>query len=365
MDSRESPLKNIDEDTLKNILEDLGATFFSSSSNSLIFSCICHGDNNKRKLYAYKNDGIWKFYCYICLFSGSLIDLLIHIGKCKDFKESMNFLSNYINTQRIFNVNKLGFGTHEELGDWSLFNSYTTKKFSSVNPTIIRDEKVLNLFRNDLFYEGWIDDHIDIVAMQKFGIRYCTNRNAIIIPNYDINGNFIGIRQRNLDKELVDAKKKYVPTIIQNTQYEFPTSYNFYGIKQNKETIKRLKKVVLFESEKSVLQCESYFPNNNFSLALLGSNISRYQANLLIDKLGINEVILAFDRDYVDRDDSKYEIFIRKVMKAYRLFSNFCSVYIIDDLNTGLLNLKDSPSDKGKEVFEELLRNKQIIMIEE
>ena len=51
----------------------------------------------------------------------------------------------------------------------------------------------------------------------------------------------------------------------------------------NKDNIRKIKKAIVFESEKAVLQYDSYFgPESNISVACCGSNLITYQLELLL-----------------------------------------------------------------------------------
>ena len=119
-----------------------------------------------------------------------------------------------------------------------------------------------------------------------------------------------------------------------------------------------MKKAIIFESEKSCLLYKSYFGiENDISVACCGSNISAYQINLL-KKLGVDEIIIAFDREGEKDDKKKY------VSKFYRLnnkFKNEVNISFIYDKDGKYLDYKDSPIDKGKEVFLKLFKERIII----
>lgn len=86
---------------------------------------------------------------------------------------------------------------------------------------------------------------------------------------------------------------------------------------------------------------------NNIMVAVCGSNFSQYQFSLLKD-LNVTKIIIAFDKEgdgWGARE--KYQ---RKLRKICKKFSNFCNIGFLWD-SKNLLQLKDSPTDKGKEVF--------------
>ena len=101
----------------------------------------------------------------------------------------------------------------------------------------------------------------------------------------------------------------------------------------------------VFESEKSVLQCDSFKVNN--TVALGGNQISTTQVEQLL-KLGVSEIILCMDEglmiDAIKRDIQtiKDSLFMRDVKIGVML----------DKENKYLpKESKCSPSDKGKEIF--------------
>lgn len=63
----------------------------------------------------------------------------------------------------------------------------------------------------------------------------------------------------------------------------------------------------MFEGEKSPLLYSSYFESeNDISVACCGSSLSMYQVQLLLD-LGINELVIAFDKQFREIGDEEWE----------------------------------------------------------
>jgi hypothetical protein len=217
----------------------------------------------------------------------------------------------------------------------------------------IYDKKILNDFHFD--YQGiqpWINEGINIQELQRFNIKYDPVKNCIIIPNFDIDGNLIGIRGRFLNE---DAKAKYAPIWYKNECLKHPTSKTFYGIYENQNAIERRHMVVIFEGEKSVLKFGTlYGSDENIALATLGQNISKEQIQLLL-KMNVQHVVLAYDADYETYKE------LQEKLEQYKKIANILCKYF----NTSILvdydlelNYKDSPIDKGKEIFERLLKER-------
>lgn len=144
--------------------------------------------------------------------------------------------------------------------------------------------------------------------------------------------------------------RKYVPytSFTHKITYKHKLSMNAYGIDKNKESIKKYKKCIIFEAEKSVLKMDSIYGNNP-SVAVGGSSVSEYQLNLLKVN-GCEKVYLAFDRE----EGEKWENKLNKICQKIVNFNLEC--YIIEDKNGRYLDLKESPIDKGEFAFLKLYK---------
>ena len=120
--------------------------------------------------------------------------------------------------------------------------------------------------------------------MEKYYIRYSVSREQVIIPHFDIDGNLIGIRGRNLN-DFALLNGKYMPVKIEGKFYSHPLSYNLYGLNFTKESIARKKIVFIFEGEKSTLLSDSWYDENSVAVSTCGNKLNKFQVNLLM-KLG-------------------------------------------------------------------------------
>lgn len=96
--------------------------------------------------------------------------------------------------------------------------------------------------------------------------------------------------------------------------------------------------------------------NNNISCAMFGWNFNKARRDMLLD-IGVKAVTIALDKQYRSQDDKEFNIYVNQVKKIARLFLPYCTVYVIYDRH-GLLEYKDSPSDKGSEVWWRLWKDK-------
>lgn len=92
---------------------------------------------------------------------------------------------------------------------------------------------------------------------------------------------------------------------------------------------------------------------NNIAVAACGSSISSYQIELL-RRCGAERIIIAFDKEGSTwKEKEKYHEKLKKLCKRY---SNYCLMgYMFDKHN--LLDLKDSPTDRGKEIFMKIYKD--------
>ena len=198
----------------------------------------------------------------------------------------------------------------------------------------------------------WLNDGISKEAMDKFNIRFSPSQNKIIIPHYDASGRLIGIRGRALNKWEVENIGKYMPVQVEGKWYSHPLSLNLYGLNITKDNIRRAGVAYIAEGEKSVLQCDS-FSIPNCAAAVCGSKFNKYALDILIRECHPNEVVICFDQEEEPGSDEYFNR-LYQLCSKYTAYCNFSFIYDKEKL----LKLKDSPFDKGEEVFKRLLEKR-------
>ena len=352
--------KLITVDNIIALLHELGSEQYLTDKNSnLIFKTVCH-KGESYKLYYYIDTGI--FTCYTgCGASFDIFELVMKTTGC-NFQESLMYICRLFGLQTVTK----GFNNPQKLtSDWELIEKYNflTSKEEGIEIEVKEyDEKILDYFSEGL-HESWVADNISHESARKFGIKYDNANNRIIIPHRSVDGGLIGIRVRNLEEKAVLNGVKYMPLILQGELYNHPLGANLYGIYENMSAIKKYGKIMIFESEKSVLQCETFYPNENFSVATCGSSITNAQKNLILS-LGIKEVFIGFDKEYQSAFSPASDIYAEKIIKLAQKFAPYITTYVLWDVDK-LLDYKDSPSDKGKSVLGKLMKNKFEIKCEE
>lgn len=340
-------IDNLQISSVVDLMRRLGADRYRDEGNHIIFPTICHNvdaSEASMKLYFYKNSKL--FQCYTECGSMSIFKFLKHYYDTRDIE--------YDWVSDIYNV----------IIDCSNFNpniGFTAPKYISLREKYGQERKEVqlpeyNMGALDTFIKRyppeWLNDGISREAMDKFNIRYSISQNKIIIPHKDINGRLVGIRGRALNEWEVENIGKYMPIKLEQTWYKHPLSMNLYGIYENKETIKKSKIVYVFESEKSVLQFES-FNMPHCAVAVCGSQFNKYQLNILLKYCAPIEIVICFDREE-EEGETKYFDKLYALCKKYNQYCQFSFIY--DRL--GILDMKDSPSDHGEEIFKKLLEKR-------
>ncbi len=333
------------------ILEKLGAKIYLNNDKYIISTTVCHHGKSD-KLYYYKETNM--FHCYTdCNASFDVIELVCK-NKGYKFQESINWICILFN----FETTTYGFSNSNTLiNDWEFIDSLPSKrkKVETSQKKDYYNKDILNIFQN-MYCQEWIEDGISVNSMLKYGIKYSTLQQKIIIPHYSTDNELMGVRCRAmLEEDLVYGK--YTPFSYGKNTYSHPLSQNLYGLYINKENIIKKKKIMLVEGEKSVLQCDTMFQDDNFTVALCGSNMSIFQRDLILS-LGVDEVIVALDKQFknhLDDEADKWSKHIRN--KLINPLAPYVRVTVLWDTEN-LLEYKQSPCDKGMDTLLKLMDKK-------
>ena len=341
----EQIVKDLKDEEVIRLMYELGVDRHEETDNYIIFPTICHNENATEasmKLYYYKDTHL--LYCYT------------EDGPMSIYK----FLENYYKTRNIeYNwgqdILKVVFQcsaateltTKETIFKQSLKDKYHKRQsiqLAAYSPN------VLESFVKQYPIE-WLEDNISAGAMDKYNIRYSISQNKIIIPHYDINNRLVGIRGRALNESEI-AYAKYAPVKIEDIVYKHKLSLNLYGLNHNWENIKELGICYIAESEKAVLQSE-LFGEKNCTVAICGSSLNIYQIKLLMQHCQPKEIVLCLDKEELPGED-KYFYKLWDMCSKYKLYTNMSFIYDRENL----LNLKDSPFDRGRNIFNKLLEKR-------
>lgn len=91
----------------------------------------------------------------------------------------------------------------------------------------------------------------------------------------------------------------------------------------------------------------------NCAAAVCGNKLNKYALDILIRNCHPHEIVLCFDNEELPRED-KYFNHLYNLCQKYQAYANFSFIYDKENL----LDLKDSPTDKGEEIFIKLLKKR-------
>ncbi len=364
----------VQEHHVLQIMLELGADISEPSGSMIWFKTICH--NGKKDKLCYFRDSK-HFHCYTECGNLSLIDLIMQVKEV-DFKEAKRYLLS------IMGVENRQIGLQMESA-YDIKERRKTEKYAVLRSRkkegktrlrvehlqAISNPQILNYFDKHMFYRGWINEGISIKTMIAFGISWYHVGNSIVIPHHNMYGEVVGIRRRSLEE---DSDYKYMPITVEDKNYTHSLNLNFYGLHIFLEAIKKYKKVIIVESEKSVLLAYEFYGEDTYVLATCGFIISSWHI-MLLKILKVEEVTLAFDKDFdltelddMDEEDERNEYY-KKIIRykkrldglTGKLAPHFRTYQMVDRLQ--LFDIKDAPYDKGKEVFETSFKDRTFIDI--
>lgn len=196
-------------------------------------------------------------------------------------------------------------------------------------------------FRRDKL-QAWVDEGISWDTLKRFGVRYNAFDDRIVYPIRDYEGNIISVCGRTCDPDYKEKKLRKYTYLHQVGSLD-----TIYAYSDNQQAIIDAREIILFEGAKSVMKaCEWGVRNTG---ALMTSHLSIHQFRFLIRLCSFHnvEVVFALDSDIdISKDDN------------IRRLCYYARVSWIKNRD-GLLPPKDSPTDQGKEVFDNLYARKE------
>lgn len=185
----------------------------------------------------------------------------------------------------------------------------------------------------------WEAEGISEASLEKFQVFYDSFSDRLVYPIRNVDGRIVNVGGRTLDPDWkVKKLRKYTYF------FNWGTMSTIYGLAENMDEIKSKREIILFEGCKSVLMADSWGIHN--CGAILTSHLNPNQM-MILAKLGCR-VVFALDKD-VD---------IRKDHNIQKLWQYTTVEYIHDSWD--VLSEKDSPVDKGEEVFRKLYERRLI-----
>lgn len=345
--------EKLTEEDIRKLLVIMGAVFSYEDDGIWITDTVCH-HGTKFKLYYYKDSK--SFHCYTeC---GQMDIIGVVMGYKGYSQEEFHKAVNWICIKLDIGGHASGFGKQEQISDWEFIKKYkqAARKETGTDPAAPYDRSILKIFQK-FYTRDWINEGISVETMKKYEILYCTWQQKIVIPHFDMDSQLIGVRTRSLTDEDIKLFGKYAPFKTGKKFYNHPLGKNLFGLNHNIKAIQNKRKIMLVEAEKSVLQTDTMFGKDNFTVALCGNKLTDYQKRLIL-VLGVKEVIIALDKQYQAPGSDECKRWARHIKdKIIDKLSPYCTVTVLWD-SSGLLGYKDSPTDRGKEILMQLMDNK-------
>lgn len=339
-------VEQLDTQKVIQLMETLGANDYIEKTGYVIFPTICHNEDASEasmKLYYYENSHM--FVCYTECGNQSIFQFLKNYYECRGY--------DYDWYEDIYKV-ILDCSNYRQL------DGFAPKKYKSIRSIYANPKPVkLPVYSNGIidcftkFYpQEWLNDGISKQTMDKFNIRYSIPQNKIIIPHYNINGELVGIRGRALNEWEVENVGKYMPIQIEGKWYSHPLSLNLYGLNETKNNIKRTGICFLVESEKAVLQMDGW-DFANCGAAVCGSQFNKHALKLLLSAARPKEIVICFDKEEKPGSEDYFNK-LYSIGKKYSTYADFSFIYDRENL----LDMKDSPTDKGADIFWKLYKKR-------
>ena len=337
-----------------NIMRKLGAIY-----NGSRFNTICHNVDGGKYNLAFNEDDKY-FTCFSeCGCSYSLLSLVKKrrelLGEPCSTYRSMKWICEQVGIA--FNFKEEVKEVNNNIYNWQNLLRYTKEHKCSENK--IYSNSILSELE-DCVYLPWIDEGITEEIQEKYQIKWYNRNQQVVIPVRNINGDLVGCHCRNTNPDLVADGMKYIPLhMLCGDEYKFQMGLELFGLNYNKINIEKAKQVILLESPKSVMQFDS-FSVPNICAGMFGMGFSLQKLKLLLG-LGVDKFVIALDKQYEEIGNTEYKAWEKKVNKIIDIVRPYANEIAVIWDKDKLLDYKDSPTDKGENIFIQLWNKKEIL----
>lgn len=275
-------------------------------------------------------------YCSFSRAETGTIYTLIMNKRNLSFPQSLHWVANVLGLEQrsLTNNIKLPFG--------GFYKELSSPPVNYGEDNKILDEALLTPYANK-YNQMFFKDGISYLTQEKFNVGLDISSNRITIPEYDLQGNLIGIMGR-LNVVNCEDKDRWLPIIPCHR------GSSLYGFHINYQDIIKKQICLIGESEKFVMQLDTM--RLNCGLATCGNNISKLQEKA-IKMLKVPTIILAYDEGLDEEHIRKQAL---KLKSDNMLYENRVG-YIYDRDNIILpKDSKCSPADLGKDNLHRLMK---------
>ena len=352
---------NLTLEDYEKIMFELGAEPKKRTTEYIIYNTGDHHldwEDGSPKLYFYIETK--SFFSYTASCSFDIIGLVEKRWELEGLDYTFNDILVWIANVVGLSTDTIEINKKSTQCSWKTMLSRYTNRKPTYYTGKIYDKSELSLCL-PYYHQSFIDDGISIETMQKFQIGWYPPRAQISIPVFSDSGDLLGVNCRNTTKIALEKGRKYFPLITCKENYKLKTSEMLYGVNVNKPWIEQSKQVLIFEAQKSVLQLDSMYGHSN-AVAIFGTNLSTIQRNMIVG-YGVNEVVICLDKQYEQAyemsqdENTEWTRYCKTVQKIAKLFKGYAKVSAVVDMGD-MLEYKDSPSDKGKAIWETLFKER-------
>lgn len=336
------------EGKIEYILEMLGCWSIDTEQGGKLYVAGLPDGDNQRSVQIKNNESL-NSHIRSKGVEGSIFDIVSYIIFDADTKEKRD---ESLNKSKFWLCQKLNFP--EYIDDFYRVTSNDSIEKPQFNSWLkkINQTKELKITQNNVYpvnvlsnfgtipYKKWIDEGLSIATQKEFQVGIDVKTERITFAVHNKNGELIGVKGRYCGKDKkIEDQYKYLYLLPCNKSIEF------FNLHRALPHIKKKKEVIVVEGGKTTMYLHQWGYKNSISIE--GDSLSDYQIKILKD-LGLDiKFIFAYDKDkgaeFIVQESSK----LNGRMK-YGIFDK-------DDFLTG----KDSPTDKGKLVWEKLYNEYQ------
>lgn len=347
-----------DYDKIEKLLDSLGCHKIWQSSSDEIRCASPTGDNKTSISVKMNSLGVSYFSDGVKV--GDIIGLVEHL-KDYDFSSAMRYIKS------LFGIGNGNYKVHVE-NPLAILRQHKSKAhFTSLNDIEVEKFPMTMLNRYvrmphfELVKEGIIPS-----TQELFDICYDDRLNRVLFPHfaYDDKEKIVGIAGRTLESK--EVMEEFDIPKYWNYIKGYKKRYNLYGFSHSLENIKKYKKIIIFEAEKSVLKQNVFTKGEGISVALGSHELSDTQVRIILKYTPPEtEIIIALDKDVMVNEvkDSEGNTITGEqfIINMCKKLSNHRKVtYIFDTHN--ILGDKNSPVDKGFKIWNYLLKYRKEVL---
>ena len=273
------------------------------------------------------------FYCFSNGEKGNLISLIMLRLK-KSFSQSLKWAADVLGLEKSSLESKVKIFKRmirEEVEESSLLKTYDLNK--------------LDPYAGKLSYL-FAQDGIDYESQKFFQVGYDNISNRITIPQWSVEGELVGIMGRLNASNVGPDEMRWLPII------PCQRGHTLYGYHFNYAEISKKRYCFIGESEKFVMQLRTMGIHN--ALATCGCSISNIQEKR-IKSLFCKRVILSYDEGL---EEEQVREQAKKIEMCNPIFNTKVGYIYDSDGEILKRGTKNSPSDLGKNAFENLVKTK-------